>query len=163
MLFAGALGSVAAILVFSREQRVLWGGMETKNIAEIDLQKEYLRTLQAVRIAAIVLLVLCAGWCWQQYCLIDPPVGVLENVIGQPNFTPRFVSWIDSCAIQLGGIATMALSASLLYMVLAGRTISRVVYATIIGAGTCAAVGQLFSTAAMEAWREIARILNKTG
>ena len=134
--------------------------METENFTAIDLQKEYLRTLQAVRIAATVLLILCAGWCLQQYRLIDPPVEVLENVVGQSK-TPRFVAQVESCTVQLNWIAALAVSASLGYIFFAGRSISRIIYAAIIGAGTCVVVGQLFSTAAMEAWREIARILNR--
>ena len=134
--------------------------METENFAAFDLYAEYQRTLKSVRVAAIVLIVACAGWCWQQYGLIEPPVEVLENTIGQSR-TPRFVTAIYDCAIQLGGIAMLALSASLLYILVAGRSISRIVYAAIVGAGVCVVVGQLFNTAAMEAWREIARILNR--
>ena len=133
---------------------MLCGGMETENTGALDLHAEYLRTLRAVRVAAAVLIVCCASWCWQQYRQVEPLFEIIENRTG--NFrNPYIIDLVADNAPMLGTTAPMVAVACLAYVLFAARTVSHLVYAAIVGAGTCAIAGQFLSLGVMESWREM--------
>ena len=52
--------------------------MDTDSFTGIDLQKEYLRTLRAARVAATVGILFAAAWCWLKFQGVGQALNAIE-------------------------------------------------------------------------------------
>lgn len=121
--------------------------METENFT-IDLQKEYLRTLLATRVAATVCLLLAAAWCWLKYDGLDRGMEVFENMVtggfdAMPTFTRTVIGNGDTIAAiaALGGLGALG------WIWFSGRSISRVIYAAMLALVCYLIIGAAFDFA----------------
>ena len=86
--------------------------METENFVAYDLQKEYLSTLRATRVAATVLLLFCGAWCWQQYRAVQGAGEIFENMVtGGKSSLPTLTRFVIEYAMALTGLSALELSA----------------------------------------------------
>jgi hypothetical protein len=122
--------------------------METKNLADIDLQNEYFRTLQASRVAGTVLLICCAAWCWMLYRQIGSMSEIFENMVtGGRKSMPSLTQFVLDDANLIQPITALAAFVAMGFIWAGARRISQVIYATIAGASVCVAAGALYKLA----------------
>lgn len=104
--------------------------METENFAALDLQKEYYATLRAARIAGTAFLLLSVAWSGMQYAGVADAAKIF---VGDTS--------------QVFALSCLAPLSAVLYLWVAGRSLSRVILATTTGVVGCLLIGFLVQLA----------------
>jgi hypothetical protein len=128
--------------------------METENFAAIDLQSEYRRSLLAMRVAATVLLLLSAAWCWMKYGALQPLVPILERMTPMAIAGKDYTDNITDLALENGDVLLVIVAltqlAALGIVWFYRRSISQVFYSALGGVSCCIVVGGIFDFAILQ-------------
>jgi hypothetical protein len=114
--------------------------METDNFAAVDLQNEHRRTLHAARVAATVIVLLAGVWAVLRFMGLQQGLIILENRVNGNLAMPPLVRWMVGGGVNFTVLAAAVALSCAAYVWVAGRSMSRIILATVIGAGLCAAL-----------------------
>jgi hypothetical protein len=122
--------------------------METENFAAFDLQREHRRTLRATRVAATMCILLAAGWCWLKYEGVDYALNMVTySIKGGFDGLPAMVGIILGGGHRFISIAQFGGLVCLAWVWFSGYSISRVIYAGIVGVASYLILGLAFDYA----------------
>jgi len=114
--------------------------METENFAAIDPRSEYQRTLRAARIAATVILLLAAAWAVSGFMTLQQGLMIEENKMAGYTARPWPLRLMLAGGVNFSFLAAAVALTCAAYVWVAGRSMSRIIFATVLGAGLCAAL-----------------------
>ena len=132
--------------------------METENFAGIDLQREYILTLRATRVAATVCILLAAGWFWLKYLAVGTGLQICENMVaGGFDAMPTLTKLVADHADTVAGVAALGGLGAIAWVWCFGRRIASVIYAGLAGVACYLIVGTAFDVAMTQPLKMIVR------